>query len=134
METDGEYEAYIAAENQKNKPDPNNLLAAFMPKVRPAELIPAPSELAQQAKESDVALITIGRTSGEFADRTLEGDFYLTDNEKKMIEVVSKAFRAEGKKTIVILNIGESSRPLRGKICPMPSWLPGSRGRKAVTQ
>ncbi|NCD15523.1 MAG: glycoside hydrolase family 3 protein, partial [Bacteroidia bacterium] len=100
------YETYIAGENEKNKPDPNNPLAAFMPKVRPGEFVPASATLAQHAKESDVALITIGRTSGEFADRTLEGDFLLTDVEKKMIEAVSKAYKAEGKKTVVILNIG----------------------------
>lgn len=45
-----QYEKYIAAENEKNKPYPNNRLAAFMPKVCPAEFIPSPDMLAQQAK------------------------------------------------------------------------------------
>lgn len=40
-----EYETYMAAQNEKNKPDPNNPLAAFMPKARPGELVPASDKL-----------------------------------------------------------------------------------------
>lgn len=129
------YETYIAGENEKNKPDPNNLLAAFMPKVRPGEFVPASATLAQHAKESDVALITIGRTSGEFADRTLEGDFLLTDVEKKMIEAVSKAYKAEGKKTVVILNIGGVIETASWKHLPdaiLVAWQSGQEGGNTV--
>lgn len=129
------YEAYIIAENEKNKPDPNNPLAAFMPKVRLGEFVPASNMLTQQAKESDVALITIGRTSGEFADRTLKGDFNLTENEKKMIETVTKAFRAEGKKTVVILNIGSVIETASWKHLPdatLIAWQSGQEGGNTV--
>src|SRR5664280_49533 len=59
------------------------------------------------ANVSDAAIITIGRNSGEGRDRTnIKGDFQLSDFEQQLIKTVSDAFKAKGKKTVVILNIG----------------------------
>lgn len=63
--------------------------------------------LAQKmALENDIAIFTIGKHSGEFIDRTLDKDFNLTSSEKVAFETVSKAFQAQGKKVVVVLNIG----------------------------
>ena len=72
---------------------------SFMPEL------PISDELAgKMANETDIALITIGRNS-DLENRKEEGDFNLTDTEKSLIQTVSQAFQAQGKKAIVILNI-----------------------------
>lgn len=77
----------------------------FLPVPRPAELILPADILKEQAEQSDIALITLGRTSGEFVDRTL-ADFHLQKKEYTLLQSVCKTFHAAGKKVIVVLNIG----------------------------
>ena len=80
-------------------------IAEFMP--TPA-LIEFPLELARlkaSAKKYAAAIITIGRSSGEFVDRETS-DFYITKEEHAMLDMVSDAFRKHAKPVIVILNVG----------------------------
>lgn len=86
---------------------------AKQPRAAPFMLVPPIAEMkideklaVKMATEADVALITIGRNSGEFSDRSIEGDFNLTTDEADMIRIVCEAFRAAGKKTVMVLNTG----------------------------
>lgn len=65
------------------------------------------TSIQKMAQNSDAALITIGRSSGEGSDRKLEGgDYYLSETEMNLIKNVSTEFKKLGKPTILILNIG----------------------------
>jgi hypothetical protein len=62
---------------------------------------------AEMADGADAAVIVISRGSTEGQDRSnLKGDFLLNDTEADMIDRVSAAFHAKGKKVIVVLNMG----------------------------
>ncbi|RLF21535.1 MAG: beta-glucosidase [Thermoprotei archaeon] len=65
-------------------------------------------EIEKYAKRNDVALIVITRLSGEGRDLKPEkGGFYLSDDERKLLEKVSKCFHKYEKKVVAILNIGQ---------------------------
>lgn len=64
-------------------------------------------ELERFATEDDIAVVVISRISGEGYDRNPEkGDFYLSDDERNLLEKVSRIFHRHGKKVVVVMNIG----------------------------
>lgn len=128
------YEAYIP-EAQAKMPKSTSQFAAFLPKHLIPEMNLSASELQASARNNDVALITIGKTSGEFADRYISDNFNLTAAEKKMISDVCATFHKAGKKVIVVLNVCgviETKSWIGGPDAVLTSWLPGQEGGNSV--
>ena len=87
--------------------------------------------IRRKAEETDMAMITIGRNAGEYSDRKVKDDFELCADEREMLEKVTRIFHQEGKKVVVILNIGgviETASWKRPARCN-PVGLAGGTGR-----
>lgn len=56
------------------------------------------------AERNDIAVITLGRKSGEAADKKA-ADFSLTEGEARLVREVSEAYHAAGKKVVVLLDL-----------------------------
>lgn len=100
-----------------------------------AEIEVPATAIKNQAVKDDAAVIVIGRNAGEGSDRSLAGDFELSPVERELIYNVSNAFHQEGKKVVVVLNIGgvietNSWKNLVDAI--LLPWSPGQEGANAV--
>lgn len=91
--------------------------------------------VARSADTDDAAIITIGRSCGEGADRLASTEYNLSEVEKELIRTVSEAFHAQGKRVVVVLNVSgvvevASWRKLADAV--VLSWLPGQEAGDAV--
>lgn len=128
------YEKYIP-EAKAKLPVSKSEFAAFLPKHLIPEMPLVASDLQTAAKNNDMAIITIGKTSGEFGDRNISDNFNLTAAEKAMIANVSAAFHKVGKKVVVILNICgviETKSWIDAPDAVLTAWLPGQEGGNSV--
>lgn len=129
------YAKYIKEENERLEKDTLNPLAAFFNHPRIGECVPDIAFIKERAKQSDAAIITLGRNSGEFIDRSVPDDFKLTIEEMSLIANVCDAFHAENKKVVVILNVGGVLETAMWKELPdaiLLSWQAGQEGGNAV--
>ena len=132
------YQTYLEKEQAKQKTEAKkntNPLAGFINKKRIAEMVVPADVIAKEAKENDAAIITIGRSSGEFTDRHIENDFKLTTEEMALMANVCNAFHKENKKVVVILNIGGVIETAMWKTLPdaiLLAWQAGQEGGNSV--
>ncbi len=131
------YGEYIASETEKYwvKQDKSNPMSKFLTPSRPDEMLFSQSDLQRAASSADIAILTIGRNSGEGCDRAVSDDFRLTSEELALISQVKAAFSLEGKKLAVVLNIGGVIETASWKGIPdaiLLAWQGGQEGGNAV--
>ncbi|MGN0211664.1 MAG: glycoside hydrolase family 3 C-terminal domain-containing protein [Muribaculaceae bacterium] len=87
------------------------------------------------AASADVAVVVIGRSSGETSDRRLDDDFNLTADEHAMIDAVCGAFHKAGKKVVVVMNVCGMMEVASWASKPdalLMAWFPGQECGNAV--
>ena len=110
------------------------MMMKFLPSGLPAEKQFTAAELETQAAKADIAVLTIGRISGEFFDRK-SADFNLSDSERKLIEQVCEVYHKAGKQVVVLLNIGGVIETASWKDLPdaiLCAWQAGQEGGNSV--
>jgi beta-glucosidase len=134
-ELEGLYKPYAAdqkAKEMERREKEGGLLAT--PK-RLSELELSKEIIKNKANSSEIALITIGRNAGEGDDRNVDADFNLAADEVNLVNNVSEAFHAKGKKVVVVLNIGGviETASWRDKVdAILLPWQPGQEGGNSV--
>lgn len=129
-ELEKSYPGYISAETAKLPPRQPFTVPARIPERSLPD-----DEINQIALDTDVALITLGRNSGEFADREIADDFDLSQAERQLLVSVADAYHRAGKKVVVILNIGgvvETASWRDHVDAILLAWQPGQESGYAI--
>ncbi len=101
----------------------------WMPKPLASEVVPSEENIQKAAQNDDVAIVTLQRLSGEGSDRTAK-DFNLNETELQLLNKVTEAFHAKGKKVVVVLNIGGVIESASWKNIPDAILLPWQCGQE----
>ena len=103
--------------------------------AKAAEVAIPEAAVNNEARNNDLAVVVIGRNAGEGADRRMVDDFDLTNIERELLRNVSTAFHAQGKKVVVVLNVGgviETNSWKNMVDAIILPWSPGQEGANAV--
>ncbi len=137
------YETYLGDIKKKaeaeikelEKSDPDKAMyVKFLPQPLPAEKLFSVDELRKQAETADIAVITLGRLSGEFLDRKV-ADFNLSASERQLLQQVCDVYHKANKKVVVLLNIGGVIETASWKDLPdaiLCAWQAGQEGGNSV--
>jgi beta-glucosidase len=127
------YKNFIDSLVEKSGPDDSNKKKYAV--VNHAEMQVATDVIEKESHNSDVAIITIGRISGETSDRKEDGYFTLSKTEKDLIVNTSNIYHAAKKKVIVVLNIGGVIETASWRNYPdaiLNAWQTGQTGGAAL--
>lgn len=127
----GTYSNYISEEKSKLPEE----FFWYIPTA--AEMTLSDKAIAKAAGENDIAVLTIGRMSGEGGDRSAgEGDYLLSELERSQLGRICAAFHRAGKKVVTVLNIGAPIELTGWDELPdalLLAWLPGQQAGNAIT-
>ena len=107
---------------------------SFFPRPRVKEPQLGKNTYMFAAQNNDLAIVTVGRSSGEFGDRTFK-DFDINEDEEAMLKNTYEAFHQQGKPVVVILNVGgavntEEVKPFADAI--LLAWQPGMEAGNSI--
>ena len=107
---------------------------SFFPRPRVKEPQLGKNTYMFAAQNNDLAIVTVGRSSGEFGDRTFK-DFDINEDEEAMLKNTYEAFHQQGKPVVVILNVGgavntEDVKPFADAI--LLAWQPGMEAGNSI--
>lgn len=123
-------EKEVVAEKERRKARGVLALPERLPEIKMDDAF-----IAKKAASSEIAFVTLGRNSGEGGDRVVDNDFNMANEEIEMLDKISKAFHAKGKKVVVILNIGgviETASWKDKADAILLAWQPGQEGGHSV--
>ena len=96
------------------------------------EMAMTQEQIKKQVANSDIAVITLGRSGGEGYDN---GYLPTSDAELNLVRNVCETYHAAGKKVVVVLNIGGVCETASWKNYPdaiLVAWQPGQEGGYAI--
>ena len=96
------------------------------------EMAMTQEQIKKQVSNSDIAIITLGRSGGEGYDN---GYLPTSDAELNLVRNVCETYHAAGKKVVVVLNIGGVCETASWKNYPdaiLVAWQPGQEGGYAI--
>ena len=129
----GLYEAYARFVMQDLKT--NHVINVHVGDPQMPELDVEKDLIELSEPDSDMAIITIGRISGEARDRIHNKEFLIQKEEIKLIKDVCEVYHAAGKKVAVVLNICGPVETASWKKYPdaiLCAWLPGEEAGNSI--